>query len=94
MNKNDPHMSNVGQILNEKYDFLGNLLTFGAKNTTEIWAFKTEWAFQTPIKQIQKNFEKRLLRYQNYQNMVVILTKTVDCWVNFRSTSSIFGILV
>ena len=45
MNKNDPHMSNVGQILNEKYYFRGNLLTFGAENTAEIWAFKTEWAF-------------------------------------------------
>ena len=45
MNKNDPHMSNVGQILNEKYYFRGNLLTFGAENISEIWAFKTEWAF-------------------------------------------------
>ena len=88
----------MSKFLTEYFDFRGHLSTFRAENNPKSRPFKVENNAQTLPKQLQKKLwkspENDFFDPQNGQITDVNLAKSVDFWVHFRATSSIFGLLV
>ena len=88
----------MSKFLTENFNFWGHLSTFEAENTPKCrpsygrkQCLNTS---QTTLKKLRKSPENDFFDPQNGQITDVNLAKSVDFWVHFRPTSSIFGLLV
>ena len=87
----------MSQFLIENLDFPGYLASFRAESTLKSGPFKVENIAQTLPKQLQNNIEKvqktTFSTPKKGQKTDVNLSKSVDFWFHFRSTSSNFALL-
>ena len=88
----------MSKFLTENFDFRGHLVTFRAENTPKSRPSKVKNNAQTLPEQLQNKFEKvqktTFSTPKMAKSRMSTWPKSVDFWVHFRSTSSIFAFLV